>query len=514
VIPLPLGQVGDIELLIRARHGLIVLDAADPQRAAALFEYVADRMRLPHFVWKDGLGLTRTAPGMRPIAGTETLSGCLKHIAASTLDALYHLRGIDAHYDDGTVLVRLAELAERFMGTSSAILLSDNDPRLPAPLAPFATLVRLAPPTPEEYFDYLQGLVKDVSSRVPISITLTSEDMTRLLSMVQGLTYLELKKVMTQAMLDDGVLDRDVFESVRHAKRAVIERTGVLEYFPSDERLDEVAGLDALKAWLEQRAVAFREPSRAREFGLTAPRGILLIGVQGCGKSLCAKAVASAWQLPLLRFDPSRIFDRYVGQTEKNMAQAMRIAERMAPVILWIDELEKAFGQGDHDGGVSARLLGGFLAWMQDRREGVFVIATANDISQLPPELLRKGRFDEIFFVDLPDSEARRAIAAIHLQRRRRSASGFDLERLAAASDGFSGAELEQAIVSALYACFSRHEELTTEAILSEIARTRPLSVTMAEKVRELRDWARERAVAAHPGTIDDQRETGERETA
>jgi SpoVK/Ycf46/Vps4 family AAA+-type ATPase len=293
------------------------------------------------------------------------------------------------------------------------------------------------------------------------------------------------------------VLDQGVFASVLQAKRAVIERTGVLEYFPTDERLEEVAGLGALKRWLEQRAVAFHDPPRARDFGLSPPRGILLIGVQGCGKSLCAKAVASAWQLPLLRFDPSRIFDRYVGQTEKNMAHAMRIAERMAPVILWIDELEKTFAQGDRDGGVSARLLGSFLAWMQDRRENVFVIATANDIGQLPPELLRKGRFDEIFFVDLPDRDARRAIAAIHLQRRKRVPGQFDLERVADESEGFSGAEIEQAIVSALYDCFSRDEQLTTQAVVSELRRTRPLSVTMAESVQALRQWARERAVAA-----------------
>ena len=315
--------------------------------------------------------------------------------------------------------------------------------------------------------------------------------------MVQGLTYLEVKKVMTQAMLDDGILDAGVFESVLAAKRALVERTGVLEYFPSGERLEHVAGLTVLKHWLEQRAVAFLDPARAQAFGLSPPRGILLLGVQGCGKSLCAKAVAAAWQLPLLRFDPSLIFDRFVGQTERNMAQAMRVAERLAPVVLWIDELEKAFSQGDEDGGVSARLLGSFLAWMQERQRAVFVIATANDITRLPPELLRKGRFDEIFFVDLPDRDARSVIAAIHLTRRKRQPSDFDLERIADASAGFSGAEIEQAVVSALYDCFSRKEQLSTDAIVGEISRTRPLSVTMAEKVQALRDWALHRAVAA-----------------
>jgi AAA+ superfamily predicted ATPase len=476
---------------------MIVLDAADEQRADVLFEYVADRMRLPFFVWKDGIGLARIAPGMRPIMGTESLLGCLKHIGASGIDALYQLKGLEPYYTDAALVVRLKELTQRFMQSASAILVSASEPHLPEPLRELATFIELASPTAEEYYDYMRALVRDVGSRVPISVTLTSDDMQRLLSLVQGLTYLEVKKVMTQAMLDDGILDQGVFESVMAAKRAVIERTGVLEYFPSGERLEDVAGLDRLKHWLEQRAVAFLRPDEAKEFGLSPPRGILLLGVQGCGKSLCAKAVAAAWQLPLLRFDPSRIFDRYVGQTEKNLAQAMRVAERMAPVILWIDELEKAFSRGDEDGGVSARLLGSFLAWMQEKRRAVFVIATANDITGLPPELLRKGRFDEIFFVDLPDLDARRAIAAIHLARRKRQPDDFDLARIAAASDGFSGAEIEQAIVAALYDCFSRQEQLSTDAVLSEIARTRPLSVTMGENIEGLRGWARERAVSA-----------------
>ena len=499
VIPLPLGQVDDIELLIKAHHGLIVLETNDEQRADVLFEYVADRMRLPYFAWRDGVGLSRGAPGTRPpVPGTESLLGCLKHIASAEVDALYRLKGVDTHYGDAALVGRLVALAERFSHGVSALLVSDPEPHLPAPLATLATFVKLAPPTPNEYYDYLRALVRDVGSRIPLSVTLGTDDMRQLLALVQGLTYLELKKVMTQAMLDDGVLDRSVLDSVRDAKRAVVERTGVLEYFPTGERLEDVAGLSTLKRWLEQRAVAFLDPPRAREFGLCPPRGILLLGVQGCGKSLCAKAVAAAWRLPLLRFDPSRVFDRYVGQTEKNMARAMRVSERMAPVILWIDELDKAFSTGgDNDGGVSARLLGSFLSWMQEKRAPVFVIATANDISKLPPELLRKGRFDEIFFVDLPDLEARRAIASIHLSRRKRRPLEFDLLRIAQASEGFSGAEIEQAIVSALYDCFSHGAPLTTDAILREMERTRPLSVTMAESVEALRRWARQRAVAA-----------------
>jgi ATP-dependent 26S proteasome regulatory subunit len=498
LVPLPIEQLGDVELLIKAHHGLIVLKAADEQRIDALLEYTADRLRLPYFVWREGAGLERIAPGMHPIVGTESVTGCLRHIAASSLDAIYQLKRLEPHYAETGVKERVRELAARFMDSSAALIISDVEPDLPEELVPMATFVELAAPTPHEYFEYMRALVEDVRRRSAVTQTLTGEDVARLLPMVHGLTYIEIKKLMTHAMLAQGRLDRSIFERIIEAKRAIVERTGVLEYFPTEERLEDVAGLDILKRWLSQRSVAFTHPAQADAFGLTPPRGILLLGVQGCGKSLCAKAVARAWKLPLLRFDPSRIFNKYVGQTEKNLSQAMHVAERLAPVALWIDEIEKAFSQDEGEGGgVSARILGSFLNWMQERKESVFVIATANDVSKLPPELLRKGRFDEIFFVDLPDFDARRAIIGIHLSRRKRLPSSFDVDAIAQASEGFSGAEIEQAIVSALYDCFSRQQDLSTDALLSEMGRTRPLSVTMAERVAALRSWAKERAVAA-----------------
>jgi SpoVK/Ycf46/Vps4 family AAA+-type ATPase len=271
----------------------------------------------------------------------------------------------------------------------------------------------------------------------------------------------------------------------------------VLEYFPHEHQMGDIAGLNELKEWLRKRQAAFEDPRRAKEYGLTPPKGLLLIGVQGCGKSLCAKAVASEWKLPLIRLDPSNLYNRYVGESEKNLRRAIRLAEAMAPVVLWIDEIEKSLSQEDADGGPAQRIFGTFLAWLQDKKENVFVIATANDISKLPPELLRKGRFDEIFFVDLPDGDARRRILEIHLRRRKRDPSKFDLVRLVELTQGFSGAEIEQAVVSALYTAFSREEELDTEAIAEEIQLTKPLSVTMAERIEGLRAWASDRAVFA-----------------
>ncbi|HEV2131942.1 MAG TPA: AAA family ATPase, partial [Longimicrobiaceae bacterium] len=287
--------------------------------------------------------------------------------------------------------------------------------------------------------------------------------------------------------------------AVVETKTAVVEREGLLEYYPVEESMAEVAGLDGLKGWLAKRRMILADPERARQYGLPFPKGVLLLGVPGCGKSHSAKAVSTEWGLPLLKFDPAGLYNKYIGETEKNFKRAIGTAEKLAPVILWIDEIEKAFassGEGE-DGGVSRRLLGSFLSWLQERGGDVFVVATANDVTRLPPELLRKGRFDEVFFVDLPGAKARRAIFEIHLRRRGQDPTRFDLARLVEATEGFSGAEIEQVIVSGLYTAFASHAELSDRILLEEIAATRPLSRVMPERIAALREWARERTVAA-----------------
>jgi SpoVK/Ycf46/Vps4 family AAA+-type ATPase len=282
-------------------------------------------------------------------------------------------------------------------------------------------------------------------------------------------------------------------------KKAIVEREGVLEYYPLEETFADVADLAGLKAWLAKRTQFITSRDRAEQFGLSFPKGVLLVGVPGCGKSLCAKAVAVEWQLPLLRLDPGRLYNKYMGESEKNFRRAMDTAERLAPCVLFIDELEKAFASGgSEDGGVSQRVLGTFLSWMQERKADVFTVATANDVTRLPPEFLRKGRFDEVFFVDLPNDEARLAILAIHLKKRAQEVGRFDMPALVRATAGFSGAEIEQAIVSALYTVFAATGGLTSESLLAEIATTRPLSRTLAERVSALRDWARGRTVSAN----------------
>jgi SpoVK/Ycf46/Vps4 family AAA+-type ATPase len=276
-----------------------------------------------------------------------------------------------------------------------------------------------------------------------------------------------------------------------------------LEYFASEEKLENVGGVENLKQWLVKRSKAFTE--KAADFGLPAPKGVLLLGVQGCGKSLCAKAVSSLWKLPLLRFDVGRMFGSLVGSSEENMRRAISTAESVSPAILWVDEIDKAFAGsvsgGASDGGTASRVFGTFLTWLGDKTTPVFVIATANDISHLPPELLRKGRLDEIFFVDLPTEGERREIFRIHLEKKGRVPDGFDLATLARHCEGFSGAEIEQAIVSGLFDAFSQGGELNTAILLNSLTETVPLSKTMSEELNRLRNWSQGRARPAS-GTI------------
>ena len=302
--------------------------------------------------------------------------------------------------------------------------------------------------------------------------------------------------------MQDGRLSADDVQAVFAEKRQIIRKNGLLEYYSPADTFNEVGGLDNLKKWLRMRADAFS--AEALEFGLTPPRGVLLLGVQGCGKSLCAKAVASAWQMPLLRFDMGRMFGSLVGSSEENVRRAIAVAESVAPAILWVDEIDKAFsgsqGSGASDGGTTARVFGTFLTWLGEKTAPVFVVATANDISHLPPELLRKGRLDEIFFVDLPCEAERSEIFRVHIQKRGRDAAQFDLAALAMASEGFSGAEIEEAVNSALYEAFHAREELSMGFVVSALRQTAPLSRTMDDQISRLRAWAEGRARGAGRG--------------
>jgi SpoVK/Ycf46/Vps4 family AAA+-type ATPase len=312
------------------------------------------------------------------------------------------------------------------------------------------------------------------------------------------LTRRQAERIISDAItIDQKFADTDINKVIAE-KRRMVARDGLLEYIQTPLHLDEIGGMNRLKEWLKMRKDA--HSSHAAEFGIEPPRGVLMLGVQGAGKSLCAKAIATAWQQPLLRLDPGVLYASYIGESERNLRQALIQTEMMSPVILWIDEIEKAFASAasrSADGGLSQRMFGTLLTWLQERKAPVFVVATANDIGALPPELLRKGRFDEIFFVDLPSEETRKQIFAIHLKKRDRDPDNFDLDKLAEKSEGYSGSEIEQAIISALHIAYGKNKQLTTELIAESIKMSPPLSVTMAEHVESLRLWAKGRCVQA-----------------
>jgi len=393
----------------------------------------------------------------------------------------------------------IKEAVEGLSEMGGSILVTGAAVEFPETLQRLVTTVQLPGPGPDEYRALVSQLIRDISERQHVEVALSKDEMGILVRHMAGISLLEAEKILTKAIIEDGRLTVDDISHVIDAKKSVIEREGLLEYYPVEATLDNIADLATLKAWLAKRREVVARPEKAEEFGLAFPRGVLLLGVPGCGKSLSAKAVAAEWRLPLLKLDPSNLYNKYIGESERNFKRAMQAAERMAPVVLWIDEIEKAFATGgSEDGGVSQRILGSFLSWMQDRNGDVFVVATANDISRLPPEFLRKGRFDEIFFVDLPDEQTRSEIFRIHLSNRGKAPEEFDLGALGAAAPGFSGSEIEEVVVSGLYGAFSHGGAVTTEALLDEITKTRPLSITMAEHVQSLRDWARDRAVRAN----------------
>jgi SpoVK/Ycf46/Vps4 family AAA+-type ATPase len=487
-VPPSADQLRELEILIRAHHPLLLVDTVEEDRVHVLLEHAAEHTGLPLFSWTqvDGLRRELPDPGHTPDSGPPHKA--LAFIERSNLEAIFHLRGLGPYLREPAVIAQIKNIHKKYFGHRGALVVSGHGMDVPPTIEHLFTPINLHAPSPEAYHSFVQAVLRDLALRLHIKVQLSSADVSKLLSALHGLTFFEVQKIITQAVVEDGVLGREDIVRVLEAKRQIIERSGVLEYFPHEHDMGDVAGLDELKGWLRKRQAAFEDPKKAKEYGLSPPKGLLLIGVQGCGKSLCAKAVAAEWKLPLIRLDPSNLYNRYVGESEKNLKRAIKLAEAMAPVVLWMDEIEKALAQ---------RIFGTFLAWLQDKKESVFVIATANDISKLPPELMRKGRFDEIFFVDLPREEARRRILEIHLERRNRDPAKFDLPRLVDLTEGFSGAEIEQAVVSALYTAFSRHEDLTTEAIADEVELTKPLSVTMAERIDALRDWARDRAVFA-----------------
>jgi SpoVK/Ycf46/Vps4 family AAA+-type ATPase len=488
----------DLELLVRSRYPIIAVETWEEDRLQQTLRQIGARLKLHVYDWTVGNPVRRLGLPGDETQGTQTPLEALRSVA-SLGDGIFHFKDLHRFLGEAPVVRRLLELAPTMERDRRSVVVSAPHLSLPAELEKRSAFFRFALPTGDELKAMARGVIASLRrDHAQLRVEITDAEFDQLVERLRGMTLFEAERAVTSAVLRDLALTKDDLRFVVEIKKALLARDGVLEFLVPDEALDAVGGFPALKTWLAKRRRAFSP--EAKDFGIVPPRGLLLLGVQGCGKTLVAKAIAQDWGLPLLKLEPGKLYDKFIGESEKNFEKAIAVAEGMAPCVLMVDEIEKGFanvGSSESDAGLSRRIFGRLLGWLQDRTAPVFIVATSNDVDQLPPEMVRKGRFDEIFFIDLPALEERAQIFAIHLAKRKRDPGTFDLAALAAASEGFSGAEIEQAVVSGLYTAFSENARLATEHIAGELKATRPLSVTRAEAIGALRAWAAERAVSA-----------------
>ncbi len=489
--------VQELDVLVRARYPLIYLVTWEEQRLDAILQDLAATHGKSFYGWSATKGLRKLAGGraVAPLEDSQNPLGALAAVERLSEPALVVLKDFHPFLTEAPVVRALRELAHQLKSTYTTLMLISPTLTIPPELEKEVTVLDIPLPTFSDLMTLLREIVSVVRQGNKATIDLRRDQAEHLIKAALGLTLSEAENAFAKAIATDGRLDANDVPLVLEEKRQVIRKSGLLEYFPADESLQNIGGLENLKTWLNRRENAFGE--KARRFGLPEPKGLLLLGVQGCGKSLTAKAIASQWHLPLLRLDMGRIFSGLVGSSEENLRKAIRTAESVAPAVLWVDEIEKGLSgiasSGSSDGGVTARVFGSFLTWLQEKTAPVFVVATANKIEAMPPELLRKGRFDEIFFVDLPNSAERKEILEIHLRRRNRDPAGFDTARLSELAEAFSGAELEQAVISGLYDAFAEELELEQRHLEKAIQETFPLATTMSHEINRTREWARNR---------------------
>jgi SpoVK/Ycf46/Vps4 family AAA+-type ATPase len=487
------------EQLLRARYPCIVAPTYDEERVMALIREVALESSRDLRIWSYSQGVhDGLLENDRGVKDTEPPAAGLYYMLSNPAPGITVLMDIIEHLSEARVLRLLRDLIDRQRTARGHVVLVDHKTELPEVIAHDTVRFEMSLPDERELEELIRSVVRRENAEQKVEARVSASALKTIVRNLRGLSRRQAEQILVHVITEDRRFnDADINRIVAH-KRQILHKDGLLEYIESLATLDEIAGLVRLKEWLRHRERAMADD--AAQLGLNPPRGILMLGVPGAGKSLCAKAVAAAWHRPLLRLDPSVLYDRYIGESERRLRDALRQAEAMSPIVLWIDEIEKGFSSAaSHsvDGGLSRRMFGTMLTWMQEHTAPVFLIATANDIQALPAELLRKGRFDEIFFIDLPTREARRAIFQIHLTRRKQACDQFDLEALADASHGYTGAEIEQAIVSAVHGTLAGGRALGTADVLSAICASPPLSVTMREYIQSLRDWAAGRCVPA-----------------
>ncbi|MFC1634930.1 AAA family ATPase [Planctomycetota bacterium] len=492
-----MDDINRLSQLITGGYVCISIVTYEEQFALEIVLQTAIALDRDVWIWSVGNGVRDGLIADSPIiADTETPASGLGNLAMTKEGSICITLDIAEHLKAGLAQRAFRDLIQRFERNGSTLVMIDSEDHVPKVVKSYTRPFEISFPGSEELESIICKTLRRVHRKKPIEIGITRQGMNTIIRNLRGLTRRQAEQIIIDTVVEDRRFDDDDINTVFASKRRLIQRGGLLEYIETPLDLSEIGGMRHLKKWLAQRKDAFT--AEAEAFGLRAPRGVLMLGIQGAGKSLCAKAIATAWHQPLLRMDPGVLYASFIGESERNLREALQQTEAMSPVILWIDEIEKGFASAasqSTDGGLSKRLFGTLLTWMQEHKKPVFVIATANDITALPPELLRKGRFDEIFFVDLPSQTVRKQIFVIHLKKRQRDPKQFDLAVLSKASDGYSGAEIEQAVISALHEAYADKGELDTDRLLLALKTSPPLSVTMAESVQYLRAWAKGRCV-------------------
>ncbi len=535
----PQSPIDRLKVLINSSTPIIVMETVEEVHALTLVRAACSELSLAVFEWTIADGLVRSggggaapqpvpARGLIPQGNSEAdrlaravLSSvasdasaaprsavynttdpvqALANLETMTVEAVFVLKDFHRHMDNPVVVRRLRDVGQKFSANRRTLVLTAPAIEMPPELASLVEFLDL--PLPDK--DRLREIIRETYTRMAgthtLKLQLDANGVDAMAANLRGLTEEAAERAISQTVVSRLALSPQCVTDVLEAKKALLKRSEMLEFVDSTDTMASVGGLENMKRWLAERRGSWDD--QARQFGLDPPKGVIIMGVQGCGKSLCARAVAGEWKLPLVKFDTAAVYDKFIGETEKRIQKVFKVAEGLAPCVLWIDELEKVFaGSGPDsasaDAGVSSRLLASFLSWMQERKPAVFVAATCNNVAVLPPELIRKGRFDELFFVDLPSAAEREQIFSIQLTKRKRNPKDYDLARIAEAAKDFSGAEIESAVQTALYAAFAHKQELSTGDLLTALSSTVPLSVTRAEEIAELRAWAKHRAVWA-----------------
>ena len=483
-----------IETLIRARYPLIYVVSFEESRVDDEMSRITKDRKKELYKWSITKGLEM--PDGSLLSDFKDPIKVLEYILQADVNGVFVMKDYHPYLNEPVVVRKLRDVAHALKTSMKNVVFISPVLKIPMELEKEFSVIDYNLPGKEEISEIIKNISANIGDISKLEISKNPTLFQKVTEAALGLTAEEAENVFAKSLVQTGDFDLKIILS---EKEQIIRKSGVLEYCHVNENMQGVGGLDELKKWLNKRGKAFTP--EAREFGLPEPRGILLLGIPGCGQSLTAKAISSMWQLPLLKLDVGKVFSSLVGSSEENVRRAIQTAESIAPSILWLDEMEKGFSglgsSGQTDGGTTARVFGTFLTWLQEKKTPVFVVATCNNVSQLPPELLRKGRFDEIFFVDLPSREERKEIFKIHLEKRHRNVNSFDLNKLSDEAVGFSGSEIEEIIVSALYDAFDNNEDINQTYIENTIKSMIPLSQTMEEQIKGTREWAKIRAKRA-----------------